>query len=68
MKLTKEHIQKIENENMMNLIFDENYIQYVSKYMWNNYKIRVKSYLKNGELDRYEIFKNGKKIKPPNNN
>ncbi len=62
MILTKEHKQKIKQECSMHLKFDKNYIQYASKYMWNNYKIKVKSYFKNGELDRYEI------IKPPNNN
>jgi hypothetical protein len=62
MILTKKHKEKIKHECRMYLMFDENYICSGSKYMWNNYQIRVKSYFKKGELDRYEI------IKPPNNN
>jgi len=53
MKLTEEQLEIVENEAVMYKIFDPNY-EYISKGLWNKYRIEVKVYYKDGELNKVE--------------
>ncbi len=53
MKLTNEQLEIIENESIMYKVFDPNH-QYISKGLWNKYRLSVKVYYKDGELDKIE--------------
>jgi len=55
MKLTKQQLEIVENEAIMYKTFDSDY-EYISKGLWNNFRISAKVYYKDGEIDRVEEF------------
>lgn len=55
MKLTDEQLEIVENESLMYKVLDPNF-EYISKKLWNNYRISVKVYYKDGELHKVEEY------------
>ncbi len=55
MELTEEQLEVVRNEGKMYKALDEN-CEYISKGLWNKFKIAVRVYYKNGEIDRVEEF------------
>ena len=54
MKLTKRQIELANEESIMYRVFDPNYICNFSKKIWNEYKIGVKIYYKDGDFWKAE--------------
>lgn len=55
MKLTEEQLEVIKGESLMYKAFDPNF-EYISKGLWNKFKISAKVYYKDGEIHRVEEF------------
>lgn len=55
MKLTDEQLAIVESESYMYKAFNPSY-EYISKGLWNKYRISAKVYYKNGELDKIEEY------------
>jgi len=55
MKLTDEQLEIVENESYMYKAFDPNF-EYISKGLWNKYRISAKVYYKDGELHKVEEY------------
>ena len=55
MKLTKEQLEVVRNEAQMAKALDPN-IEYLSKGLWNKFRISAKIYYKDSEIDRIEEF------------
>jgi hypothetical protein len=55
MKLTEKQLEVVRNEATMYKALDPN-IEYISKGLWNKFKISAKVYYKNSEIDRVEEF------------
>jgi len=55
MELTKEQLEVVRNEATMAKALDPN-IEYISKGLWNKFRISAKVYYKDSEIDRVEGF------------
>ncbi len=55
MKLTEEQLEIVENESIMYKVLDSNF-EYISKGLWNKYRISAMVYYKDGELHKVEEF------------
>ncbi len=55
MELTKEQLEVVRNEATMAKALDPN-IEYISKGLWNKFRISAKVYYKDSEIDRVEEF------------
>lgn len=53
MKLTDEQLEIVENESIIYKVLDSNF-EYISKGLWNKYRISAKVYYKDGELNKIE--------------
>ena len=64
-KLTTKDILGIEKSAGLSRIFEPDMVLYMSKYLWNTYKIQAEIHFKDSSVDKvYQIeFKNQKKIK-----
>jgi len=55
MELTKEQLEVVRNEATMAKALDPN-IEYISKGLWNKFRISAKVYYKDSDIDRVEEF------------
>jgi hypothetical protein len=55
MELTKEQLEVVRNEATMAKALDPN-IEYISKGLWNKFRISAKVYYKDSEIDRVQEF------------
>jgi len=55
MKLTDEQLEIVENESYMYKVLDPNH-EYISKGLWNKYRMSAKVYYKDGELHKVEEY------------
>ncbi len=55
MKLTEEQLEIVENESIMYKVLDSNF-KYISKGLWNKYRISAMVYYKDGYLNKVEEF------------